>query len=202
MYIGRFLMAGQTAEGKWYLAYRVSSRSFPNRFIKLYDDRAAVLPTPDAAVSDNPYISYNCFRSSGSIAVIGNGSQVDPVFDKLTSGYPLRDALATGLLALDYERDAYNTPRIAAALEASAGSAYLAFVGHQKLYSRKVELEPGQAWLIATYECTEPTSLRIDGESAAQLADAVLNCAYEHPVTAMAAVFINGSYQTAARSVR
>ncbi len=202
MYIGRFVIAGRTGTGKWYLAYRVSSRSFPNRFIKLYDGRAAVLPTPDAAASDNPYISYNCFRSSGHIAVIGNGSQVDPIFDKLTLGYPLRDALASSLLALDFERDAYNTPRIAAALDASAGAACLALVGHQKLYSRMVEAALGQAWLISTYECTEPTSVNLTGDTAERITDAVFECSYEHPVTAMTALWDEGGFKLAARSIR
>ncbi|MHB9033424.1 MAG: IMP cyclohydrolase, partial [Anaerolineae bacterium] len=136
MYIGRFVVAGRTASGSFYLGYRVSSRSFPNRFIKLYENRAAVLPTADAAATDNPYVSYNCFRAAAQVAVIGNGSQVDPIFDKLTTGYPPRDALALIMLALDYEHDAYNTPRIGAVLDTSQNVAYLAFVGRDKLYSR------------------------------------------------------------------
>ena len=199
MYIGRFVVVGQTQQGLWYLAYRVSSRSFPNRYIKIYEDRAAVLPTPDAAASDNPYISYNCFRSSGHLAVIGNGSHVDPVFDKLTLGYPLRDALAAVLLTLDYERDAYETPRIAAAVDAAAGSGYLAFVGREKVYSRRMELQPDDAWLVATYECTEPIHIALTGANAAQITDAVFESAYEHPVTAMAAVFEQDGFQLAAR---
>ena len=38
MYIGRFVIAGRTAEGEGYLAYRVSSRSFPNRTIAVRED--------------------------------------------------------------------------------------------------------------------------------------------------------------------
>jgi IMP cyclohydrolase len=202
MYIGRFVIVGRTSGGDWYLGYRVSSRSFPNRFIKLYEARAAVLPTPDAAASDNPYISYNCFKSAAQLAVIGNGSQVDPVYDKLTAGYPLRDALALSLLALDYEHDAYNTPRIAATLDAARGVAFLGFIGHDKVYSRQVDPAPGQAWLIATYECTEPTEIKLAGETAQQLADAIYTSEYDHPVTCMAAVWQGGAYQLATRAAR
>ena len=49
MYIGRFVIAGRTAQGRPYLGYRVSSRSFPNRAIVLKADRAVVVPTADAA---------------------------------------------------------------------------------------------------------------------------------------------------------
>ena len=31
MYLGRIISAGKTEDGKPYVAYRVSSRSFPNR---------------------------------------------------------------------------------------------------------------------------------------------------------------------------
>jgi len=43
------------------------------------------------------------------LAVVGNGSHVDPIAE-LELGYPARDALATPLLALDFEKDDYDTP--------------------------------------------------------------------------------------------
>lgn len=199
MYIGRFVVAGRSANGLWYLGYRVSSRSFPNRFIKLYEDRAAVLPTADAAQSDNPYIAYNCCRVLGKLAVVGNGSQVDPIIDKLALGYPLRDALVMSLLALDFERDTYNTPRVAAALDLGEESAWLAFIGKEKLFCRKLIIEPGQAWLVSTYECTEPTEIMVKGEDPDALAEALFACEYEHPVAAMAVAWV-GTYRMAARS--
>jgi len=45
-------------------------------------------------------------------AVVGNGSHVDPIAEKLELGYPARDALAEPLL-LDFEKDDYDTPRVA-----------------------------------------------------------------------------------------
>ena len=44
MYTGRILSAGMNRDGKPFVAYRVSSRSFPNRKCLKYDDRAAVVP--------------------------------------------------------------------------------------------------------------------------------------------------------------
>lgn len=202
MYIGRFVLLGRTAAGAWYVGYRVSSRSFPNRRILLKQDRAVVLPTPDAAPTDNPYIAYNCLRSHGSVVVAGNGSQVDPVLEKVQLGYGLRDALALTLLALDYERDQYNTPRVAAALDAATGQGYLAFVGAEKLWVRRLEPVPGQALLVATYECTEPTSIALAGETPEALCEAIYTSAYEHPVAALAAVWADGALRLAARSAR
>ncbi len=202
MYIGRFVVLGKTARGDWYLGYRVSSRSFPHRYIMLKQDRAAVLPTPDAAQTDNPYISYNCLRAQGGVLVVGNGSQVDPIIDKAQLGYDLRDALALTLLALDYERDQYNTPRVAAALDARAGRGYLAFVGAEKLWVRRLEPAPGEAFLVATYECTEPTPISLAGGTPEELCEALYTCAYEHPVAALAAIWAEGALHLAARSAR
>ena len=202
MYIGRFVILGKTAEGGWFVGYRVSSRSFPNRRIVAQKDRAVVLPTPDAPPSDNPYISYNCLRTRGNIVVAGNGSQVDPIMDKVSIGYPLRDAIALSLLALDYEHDQYNTPRVVAALDGQAGMGYLAIVAADKLYAKQMILAPGQACLAATYELTEPTPIHLAGDSADELCNAIFDCEYELPVAALAALQANGELQMATRSAR
>ncbi len=186
MYIGRFVVLGLTQEGQRFLGYRVSSRSFPDRRIAARDDRAAVLPTEDAKPTDNPYIAYNCLRTSGDTVVVANGSHVDPIIDKVAAGYPLRDAMALSLLAMDYEHDDYSTPRIVAGWERQTG--YLGIVTPDKLVVRAVPLAPGQARLIATYELTEATELNCEGETAEALAEAVYNAPYEHPVAALAAI--------------
>jgi len=111
MYVGRFVVVGPEVA-----AYRVSSRSFPNRRVVEREDALTVAPTPDAPETDNPYVSYNCYREAAGHAVVGNGSHVDPIAEKLGLGYPARDALAESLLALDYEKDDYDTPRIAGIL--------------------------------------------------------------------------------------
>ncbi len=186
MYIGRFVVLGRTGQGQRFLGYRVSSRSFPDRRIALGSDRAAVMPTADAAPTDNPYISYNCLRMADDTVVVGNGSQVDPVIDKVAAGYPLRDALALALLALDYEHDAYGTPRVVAGWQGETG--YLGIITPDKLLVRAIPLESGQAQLIATYERTEPTPLACEGESAEALAQALFQAPYERPVAALAAL--------------
>jgi len=59
MYVGRFVVVAPGIG-----AYRVSSRSFPNRRVTDRDGRLTVGPTPDAPETDNPYVSYNCARGS------------------------------------------------------------------------------------------------------------------------------------------
>ncbi|MFB6137743.1 MAG: IMP cyclohydrolase [Halobacteriaceae archaeon] len=219
MYVGRFLVVGPRGG-----AYRVSSRSFPNRQIVERDGTLTVAPTPDAPETDNPYVSYNCVRTAGDTAVLGNGSHVDPVAEKLSLGYPPRDALAESLLALDYEKDDYDTPRIAGTVTAGAGdgageedagatgedggaagvgsadgesrgTAYVGIVRSDALLVEAVD-EPT---LVATYERDEPGPASLPTTDAATAARAAYDAEYEHAVCA-AGVSIapgGGGFETA-----
>lgn len=202
MYIGRFVIVGKTDAGAWYLAYRVSSRSFPNRRIVVEAGRAMVVPTEDAARSNNPYISYNCMRVLGKTVVVGNGTQVDPIIDKVSLGMPLRDAMALSLLALDYEQDDYHTPRVVAAVDQAADAGYLGIVGDDRVVVKRMAVAPGEAFLVATYELTDPTPISLKGDTPEALCDAVYECEYEKPVATLAALLADGAPRVATRSAR
>ncbi|MCT9094847.1 IMP cyclohydrolase [Haloarchaeobius sp. HME9146] len=175
MYIGRFIVVGPNVS-----AYRVSSRSFPNRQVSARgEDTLTVGPTEDAPETDNPYIAYNCVRVTENGAVLGNGSHVDPAAEKLAMGYPARDALAQSLLALDYEKDDYNTPRIAGIMT-DDGQAFIGIVRKDALLVEQVE-EPT---LVATYEEDAPTTYTLDSDTAAEAAAEVYDADYEHAVCA------------------
>jgi len=185
MYIGRFIVVGPSVG-----AYRVSSRSFPNRQITDRDGLLTVGPTEDAPETDNPYVAYNCVRTvdgpatDGEVAVIGNGSHVDPIAEKLDLGYPPRDdtgnpgGVVAVFLALDYEKDSYNTPRIAGVV--ASDEAYIGTVRHDALLVKAVD-EPT---LVATYEENSPTAYEFDATEAAAAAEAVYKAEYEHAVCA------------------
>lgn len=200
MYIGRFVILGKTNGGNWYLGYRVSSRSFPNRTIRTEEDHAVVIPTENAPPSDNPYISYNCMRTHQGVLVVSNGTHVDPIIDKVKIGYGLRDAMALSLLALDYEHDAYNTPRIAAGLDSETDQGYLGIVADDQLTVRSMEVPPDEAFLIATYEHTSPTPIDLESETVETLCTEILEGEYEHPVAALATMFEDGELRMAART--
>jgi IMP cyclohydrolase len=189
MYVGRFVVVAPGIG-----AYRVSSRSFPNRRIVEREDALTVEPTPDAPPSDNPYIAYNCLRTvdreSGPLAVLGNGSHVDPVAEKLGLGYPARDALATALLALDYEKDDYDTPRVAGVV--GRETATVATVRRDALLVREVE-EPT---LVATYEADAPEPFSLDATDAAGAARELYDHEFEHAVCA-AGVTVDDGVETA-----
>ena len=96
MYLGRIISAGKTEDGKPYVAYRVSSRSFPNRQVKVLEDEAAIIPKEgfEKDIFKNSYIAYDCVKTVGDIAIISNGSQTNPIADKISIGMNIRDAMA------------------------------------------------------------------------------------------------------------
>ncbi len=201
MYVGRFIVV---APGTG--AYRVSSRSFPNRQVVERDGTLTVAPTPDAPETDNPYISYNCVRavetpagaSIGSgqtaaetVAVVGNGSHVDPITEKLGLGYPARDALAEALLAMDFEKDDYDTPRIAGVVAEDA--AWIGTVRRDALLVQEVT-EPT---LVATYEKDSPESVEFAVRSASEAATEVYEMDLEHRVCAAGVTVTEDGVETA-----
>jgi IMP cyclohydrolase len=171
MYVGRFLVIAPS-----FGAYRVSSRSFPDRVVRETDEGYAVVPEDDY---DNPYVSYNCMREAGDVTVLGNGTHVDPVAEKIESGYPARDALALSLLTLDYEKDDYDTPRIAGVV---GEESYIGTVTRDSLVVERVE-EPT---MVATYEVQEPECIEFDVSDAQEAARTVYEMEYEHPVASCA----------------
>lgn len=211
MYIGRIVMVAKTKDGRICVGYRVSSRSFPNRTASVHPDRVQIVPRSghEADVLKNPYITYNClkFARENSVAVASNGSHTDPIAEKIDSGMGIRDAVSYSLLALDYEKDQYNTPRICAVIDRSDESAgWLGIVRDNGLEVRRVFLEPGHFWYVATYEevhiCEQPR-----GEFPATNADDACSFMFSggifaertHPVTAVAAISADKGFTCAVR---
>jgi IMP cyclohydrolase len=165
MYVGRIVAVGRTPEGRNAVMYRVSSRSFPNRRTVRTSRGLAVVPIEghEKDIFKNPYIAYNAVRlaggqsaGSGQVAVATNGSQTDPITEKIASGMSIRDALVQSLIVLDYEKDDFNTPRIAVAVARGAAEGWAGIVRHDGLHVRSFRLAPGKAFYFATYEVSDP----------------------------------------------
>lgn len=154
MYVGRIVAIGRNREGANAALYRVSSRSFPNRQAVEQAGRLAIIPREghENDVHKNPYIAYNCLRIAGDWAIATNGSHTDPIAEKIEAGVPVRDAFVSTLLALDYEKDDYSTPRIAGAVPASGDSGWLGIVRRDAIVVKEIPLAPGRALWISTYE--------------------------------------------------
>ncbi len=199
MYIGRIVAVGKTVEGKNAALYRVSSRSFPNRQAVVNDKGIAVVPRPGAEgdLAKNPYISYNCLRIAGKVwAVATNGSQTDPIAEKIDSGMSVRDAISLGLLALDYEHDSLDTPRIVAVTHMYENIGYLGIIRKDALLVREFELAPGKVYYLSTYECNAPCScqcgegfdVKTADEAALYAVSGGVFADFDCPVTSAAAI--------------
>ena len=167
MYLGRIISAGKTEDGKQYVAYRDSSRSFPNRQVKVLEDEAAIIPKEgfEKDIFKNSYIAYDCVKTVGDIAIISNGSQTNPIADKISIGMNIRDAMAYSLITLDYEKDDYNTPRIAAVVNGNPDEfeAYIGIVTDGKILVEKID--DGKAQFISTYEKNTPEDVVYSAET-------------------------------------
>ncbi|MBM4240952.1 MAG: IMP cyclohydrolase [Euryarchaeota archaeon] len=173
MYLGRILAVGSTQNGK-FVAYRVSSRSYPNRMVSSFDDRSAIVPKEghEKDVFKSPYIAYNCIKIVGDIAVVSNGSHTDVIADKIAVGMNIRDAIALSLLTMDYEKDDFNTPRIAGATTLE-GDSYIGIVTHKDIIVEKVE--KGKAAYISTYEHTKPRYVEFRADNAKSAAKFIMD---------------------------
>jgi len=197
MYLGRILAVGMNNDKKPFVAYRVSSRSFPNRMTKVFEDEAAIIPKEghEKDIFENPYIAYNCLKILDNIAVISNGSHTDVIADKIKVGMNIKDALTISLLAMDYEKDDYNTPRIAGVVKAAASGedyeAYIAIVSHEKILVEKVEY--GVAKYISTYEQQSPKAVDFPAKDSKQAAKLILDEGafkeFTNPVSSVASVY-------------
>jgi IMP cyclohydrolase len=191
MYVGRFVVIAPEVG-----AYRVSSRSFPNR--KATGPAVGTVtvgPTAEAPKADNPYIAYNCLQATHRGTVLGNGAHVDPVAEKLALGYPARDALAEPLLAMDFEKDDYDTPRVAGIVGVNATDPSTpadgpgAIVGTVRRDAVLVEAVT-EPTLVATYERASPGPFDFEATGAAAAAREAYDSDFEH---AVCAVGVSGS---------
>ncbi len=171
MYVGRIVIVGRS-RGRGFVAYRVSSRSFPNRRAEVRGQCIMVSPLDSADLSRNPYIAYNCIRASGSIAndfaVVSNGTHTDMIFERIQDGQQPMDAIALSLAAYGYERDELDTPRIAGAVR--GGQCWLGIARKDELRVKQFDLTADQAFLVATYEKTDFEAVALGGEFAGETA--------------------------------
>ncbi len=212
MYLGRIVGAAMTPSGKPAALYRVSSRSFPNRMAALSADgkKVSIIPRPghEQDIAKNPYIAYNAAKLVKDCAVLTNGSHTDPIAEKIALGLPVRDALAIALLATDYEKDDYNTPRIAAVAQLGSRTVWLGTVRHDGIDVQSFTLEPGKAIHLSTYEHSIPLAERISdftAETAEAACDFILGegvfAGFTNAVTAVAAVAGEKDFALALRDI-
>lgn len=189
MYLGRIIAIGSNDEGS-FASYRVSSRSFPNRKSVINDNKVAIVPIEgsEGDIFKNPYISYNAIDLVDDICVATNGSHTDIISGKIREGMNMRDAISLSLLAMDYEKDEYNTPRIGGAIDLE-GNGYIGIITDSGIEVKKVN--PGEAYYISVYEQTTPKAVEYEASNATEATEYIFDKGvfeeFTNPVTSCAA---------------
>jgi len=193
MYVGRFVCVGKT-NGRLWAGYRVSSRSFPNRYaVKPNDSTVAIMPKDMKDLEKSPYISYDCIKVAPGAAVVSNGSHTDIICEKIAMGYPARDAMALTLLAMDYEKDSLNTPRIAAVITKDAAD--LGIVTRDCINVSTLPVVEKECFMVATYEKTVFSRLTVEATSAQDIAKKMYDLTFEKPVCAAGVYQVDGGFE-------
>jgi IMP cyclohydrolase len=208
IYLGRIVAIGKNEAGKCAAMYRVSSRSFPNRRANLFDGGASIVPKEghEGDVFKNPYIAYNCCKIIRDIAIVTNGSHTDPIAEKIQAGMPIRDALALSMLAMDYEHDQLDTPRISAVISKGSDTGFLAVVRKDGLNVHELKVRRGECFYVSTYERNDIMLNQNDAfnaDSADACCDYVLGqgafAEFLNPVTAVCAFENGDNFEIAAK---
>ena len=183
--MGRIVAIGRSKE-RSFAAYRVSSRSFPNRRAEVRGRSILVSPLDPADLARNPYIAYNCIRIGEATAVVANGTQADMIMERIEDGGKPLDALAISLVAYGYERDELDTPRIAGAVRGNR--AWLGIARKDELRVQQFRLDEDQALMVATYEKTNFEDVSMSAWDVAGIARKAYDLSFERPVCAAAAL--------------
>lgn len=120
-YPGRGIVVGKSEDGKYAVsAYFIMGRSDNSRnrvFVKK-DGALFTEPYDFSKVEDPSLIIYAAIRESGNKMIVTNGDQTDTIYDFVSNGKTMAQALRTR----EFEPDRPNfTPRISAMLEFENG---------------------------------------------------------------------------------
>ena len=173
MYVGRFIVVGKDFGG-----YCVCSRSFPNRRVVKRDNCLSIEFMEETKEVKNPYVAYNCARVEGDFVVIGNGDHVDRIVEQLVLKINPKDALTKGLVVSGYEKDEYNTPRIAGII---GEESFIGVIRKNGIEVQKV----GDVMFVSTYDKNSPERLDFEAQSAREVIDEMYGMGFEHPICAV-----------------
>ncbi|USS40961.1 IMP cyclohydrolase [Thermococcus aggregans] len=197
VYVGRMVGVGLN-DGKPFAFYRLSSRSFPNRKALIKGDEVYIVNLTE---TDNPYVSYPVVKLLREYAVVSNGSHTPFIAQALGEESP-KKALIHVLDAMGYERDEYNTPRIAAVVQKEGDKAWLGFVGKNELWVKEMKLEEGKAFFTATYNVDGVETLSLDFKDENDLAERALNLSFAHPVLAIGVLDYGEEFRVGVKTIK
>ena len=123
-YPGRGIVIGKSADGQSAIfAYFIMGRSENSRNRVFVEKEGAIFTEPHdySKVSDPSLIIYSAIREISDKVIVTNGDQTDTIYDAISRGGDMREALRTR----EFEPDAPNlTPRISGVLSFDGGYSY------------------------------------------------------------------------------
>jgi len=207
MYVGRIVGVGRSRQGDLVAAYRVSSRSFPNRSAEKLGDTVKIVAKPGStdAASDSPYIAYECLIWNSRFAAVGNGNHTRPIYERLKAGNDPRDAIASVLIGLDREFDQHDTPRICGLVDLAENKLWLGSITATSLSILPIEVQRGQLAYITTYGFPLPRIEQVDTDFDAadpkavcrHIMDSSVFSTFEKPVCAASWVASSSGFEVA-----
>ena len=199
MYLGRIIVLGSTSEGLPCCAYAVSGRSESSKLRRavVHDERITVEPLGQVSEEQQyqaSLIFYDCIitKNEPPLVVIGNGKQVNPIFD-LSSKENLPRIMLNMLREFGPEPDRYNTPRIVGALEKSSingdWASYVGMITSDNADVCSMTIQRNKQIYLSTYtgEGLEPKApqfsdiknilknIELEGDTARDLADSLFD---------------------------
>ena len=203
MYLGRIVAIGKTIRGDNMAAYRVSSRSFPDRSAVLSEQEDSVFISQrlGATPTENSFIEYRCAGSEGQWFVVSNGSHTDNILAELRKGTHPDSAISQVLEEQGYELDGHCTPRIAGIIPQSGNSGWLGVVSKDEVAVQEIELQNGVLRYVSTnehYKLQSEQVIPVPFSSPEEMARGLFESErwkeFEHPVTGVACVVRDGSF--------
>ncbi|MCP8304041.1 MAG: hypothetical protein H3Z50_01005 [archaeon] len=195
MYLGRIIAFGSTREERPCCAYAVSGRSRSSKARKavVYDKKITIEPLGQVSEEQRyqaSLIFYDCIisREDPPLVVIGNGRQVNPIFN-ISSSEDFPTTMSRVLKEFGPEPDRYSTPRIAGALKKySINGDWVSYVGmitSDNIDVKFIGIQRNKLIYLATYtgEGAEPRApqltdikkilkkIELEGDTAKDLAD-------------------------------
>ena len=166
-YPGRVIVVARTG-ADISCAYAATGRSEASRQRRIrLTDNGDLMVEPTVGDADDPLRHYRAVRRTDNHFVLSNGTQTDPVADRLASGAPV----AVALEDLEYEGDPpIYTPRITIVVDSESrvwlGAAHRGSEGRASadtFVTRPGALGAGEGLLLSTYSgpVAEPVTNRI-----------------------------------------
>lgn len=150
-YPGRVLVGGTLENGRPFALYLISARSEKSKNRVIVKENDSVRTKLYKSGAEDDLIIYPIAKKNDKMVVFSNGIQTDSIFESLSSGKTLIEALDQ----FEAENDSLNTPRIALYENLENSEYELGIVKKSGRITWHYTPTPGYGHIISTYDGAE-----------------------------------------------